>query len=66
MMDIRTVNDGVLVIWEWKDSACYIQFLPRNGTTGWAEMMKTIPMAKHMMIQVLLKTLSQKVMTMIV
>ena len=28
-MDIRTINDGVLVIWrwEWKDSACYSSYL---------------------------------------
>ena len=31
MMDIRTVNDGVLVIWEreWKDSACYSSYLEK-------------------------------------
>ena len=29
MMDTRTVNDGVLVIWEWewKESACYRSYL---------------------------------------
>lgn len=33
MMDIRTVNDGVLVIWEWewKDSACYSSYLEMDS-----------------------------------